>query len=90
MSDRDIFLNKYLAQVEWLAEHDQAAVDAAVRLERDSANAPSIDKEDAEQKAQIRSAISLLASHVRIQRQGQLTPAAVTADTDQLNIGGAK
>ena len=90
VSDRESVLNKYMAQVEWLSGHDEAAVDAAVKLEHDGAAAVTIDKGDADTKAQIIAAIDLLAPHVRAQRQKQLTRAAVIADSDRLNIRGSK
>jgi serine/threonine protein kinase len=78
--DQESVLRKYMADVEWLGEHDEAGVDAAVKLESDAANAPTIDKGEAEGKAQIGRAIKLLANHVRAQRQNQLTREKVIND----------
>jgi serine/threonine protein kinase len=82
IGEGDAFLNKYMAEVEWLGEHDTAAVEAALQLESDALATPSFDKGETEAKAQMGRAIKLLASHVRAQRQKQLKREKVTADAN--------
>ena len=72
IADRNALLNKYMAEVEWLGEHEIAAVDAALQLESDALATPSFDKGEADAKAEMGRAIKLLASHVGAQRQKQL------------------
>ena len=90
VADRENVLNRYMAQLDWLGQHDPAAVDTAVRLEHDNANTATIDKGDAESKAQIMVAVDLVAAHVRAQRQAQLSRAGVLADAERSNSGGTK
>jgi len=82
--DQEKTLNRYMAQIEWLAGHDEVAVDAAVKLEQDAANTITIDRGDADFNAQISNAISLLAIHVRFYRQKQLTRDTIIADVNKL------
>jgi hypothetical protein len=67
--DRETLLDKYLASVEWLGEHDETTVQAAVKLEYDNVNTASVDKGGVEPKEQIRGAIDLLRTHIRLYRQ---------------------
>jgi len=80
--DKDKYndLDKYMAQIAWLGANDDASVKAAVKLERDVANKPTVNKQDAAFNAQISSAIDLLAVHLRQYRQGHLTRDAIIAD----------
>jgi serine/threonine protein kinase len=78
--DREALLDDYMAEVEWLGEHDAAAVDAALQLESESVATPSLDPGKAAAKAEMERAIKLLASHVRAQRQNQLKREKVIAD----------
>ena len=82
VGERDSALAKYLAQVDWLAGHDMAVVDAAIKLESDSASVTMVDRSDAEAKARVHGAIELLARHVRERQQNRLTPAAVIKDAE--------
>jgi serine/threonine protein kinase len=72
IADRNALLNKYMAEVEWLGEHETATVDAALQLESDALATPSFDKGEADAKAEMGRAIKLLANHVRAQRKKQL------------------
>jgi Mg-chelatase subunit ChlD len=78
--DREALLDDYMAEVEWLGEHDAGAVDAALQLESESVATPSLDQGKAAAKAEMGRAIKLLASHVRAQRQNQLKREKVIAD----------
>ena len=73
LSEQQTVLDKYMSQVEWLAEHDEASVEAAIQLESDAVHTPSVDKNEADSKTEIGRAIDLLTRHVAIQRQKQLT-----------------
>jgi hypothetical protein len=73
LSEQQAVLDKYMSQVEWLAEHDEASVEAAIQLESDAVRTPSVDKGEADSKAEIGRAIDLLTRHVTIHRQRQLT-----------------
>jgi hypothetical protein len=77
VSDQQPLLARYVSQIEWLAQHDPASVDAAIQVERDAVRTPSVDKFEAESKADIARAIDLLMQHVRMQRQNQLTQGAI-------------
>jgi hypothetical protein len=88
--ERDDLLDRYIAEVEWLADHDATVVDEAIKSEYENFTAPAIEKGDAEKNEQASVAIKLLASHVRDQRQQHLTRAAVTADAGAIRIGGSK
>jgi serine/threonine protein kinase len=82
-SEQQAVLDKYMSQVEWLAEHDEASVEAAIQLESDAVHTPSVDKNEADSKTEIARAIDLLTRHVVIQRQKQLTRDAIISS---LNI----
>lgn len=78
-------LDKYFSQIELLAARNAAAVEAAIELERESANAPSLDKSESEARAAMNAAIPLIAQHVRTFRQGSLTADIVASDVEHAN-----
>jgi serine/threonine protein kinase len=77
VADQQPLLARYMSQIEWLAQHDPASVDAAIQVERDAVRTPSVDKYEADSKAEIARAIDLLTKHVRMQQQNQLTQGAI-------------
>jgi hypothetical protein len=76
-ADQQPLLSRYIAQIEWLAQHDAGTVAAAINVEQDSVRTPSVDKDEAASKAEIARAIDLLKQHLGMQRQNQLTDGAV-------------
>lgn len=87
IADQEDSLNKYLADVAWLAGHQDTAVDTAVQMEEESANTATIDPRKADAKAQISSALDQLRRDIRDQRQGRLAREAIA---DRLTVGEAK
>lgn len=81
--DKEAFLEKYIAQVEWLGEHDVSSVDMAIEMEREAAAIISIDKNEAVSRSATTQAIDLMARHIRLQRQKQLSPAQIISDVTE-------
>ena len=82
VGDEDSMISKYMSGVEWLGGHNQASVDAALQLEHDTVGTPSVDKAEADRKAEIGRALGLLNSHLSMLRQNKLTKAQIIADLD--------
>jgi hypothetical protein len=77
LSDQEQTRAKYIAKVEFLGTQDEASVDAAVKLVHDDANAFTVDKHVFEYDEKVRDATDLLTGHIRLFRQGRLTPETI-------------
>jgi serine/threonine protein kinase len=84
---RDDSLNKYFAEVDWLAGHQSDAVDRAIQLEEDDASIPTMDQRKAEERAQIVSVLDQLKRDIGDRRQGHFVRQAAI---DRLSAGGTR
>jgi serine/threonine protein kinase len=79
LDEQEAELDRYVSQVEWLSRHDDTSVDTAIKLERTAIAIAGADTIDAPSRSEAGHAIDLLARHVRLQRQTQLTRDTILA-----------